>query len=198
MAPQVCGPSNTGAASQWCKIPAMPSIQVCRVAPPITSKLIIVSRFQKLAHYWFVSQMIRLKKKACLHQRSWRLKNRIALDDPRALTQMERLGELTSLTCPGCHGSLWQLREEEFIRFRCRTGHAYTVEALRAEQDQALENILRDALRSAVEKSALARIVTEQARRSDDQESTNERESTLREAEKRVQLIQQVLNHGAK
>lgn len=125
------------------------------------------------------------------------IENRIALDDPRALTQLERLGELSSLTCPDCHGSLWQLREEEFIRFRCRTGHAYTIEALLAEQDQALENILRDALRSAVEKSALARIMTDQARRSDNQESKKERESTLREAEKRVQLIQQVLNHGA-
>lgn len=126
------------------------------------------------------------------------IENRIALDDPRALTQLERLGELTSLTCPDCHGSLWQLREEEFVRFRCRTGHAYTVEALLAEQDEAMENILRDALRSAVEKSTLARNATKQARRTDEQETKNERESTLREAEKRVQLIQQVLNHGGK
>lgn len=126
------------------------------------------------------------------------IENRIALDDPRALTQLERLGELTSLTCPDCHGSLWQLHEEEFVRFRCRTGHAYTVKALLAEQDQALENILRDALRSAVEKSTLARNLTEHPHRTDDQETINEREYILREAEKRVQLIQQVLNHGGK
>ena len=126
------------------------------------------------------------------------IENRIALDDPQALTQLERLGELTSLTCPDCHGSLWQLREEQFVRFRCRTGHAYTVETLLAEQDQALENILRDALRSAVEKSTLARSLSEHMHRADDQETTSEREFTLREAEKRVQLIQQVLNHGAK
>lgn len=111
---------------------------------------------------------------------------------------MERLGELTSLTCPDCHGSLWQLRDEEFIRFRCRTGHAHTIEALLAEQDQALENILRDALRSAVEKSTLTRFLSEHVRQPKDQEVTSELESTLREAEKRVQLIQQVLNHGAK
>lgn len=126
------------------------------------------------------------------------IENRIALDDPRALAELQRLGELTSLTCPDCHGSLWQLREEEFVRFRCRTGHAYTIDTLLAEQDQALENILRDALRSAVEKSTLALIATEQARRTGDEETRNERESTLREAEKRVQLIQQVFNSGAK
>lgn len=123
------------------------------------------------------------------------IENRIALDDPRALIQLERLGELTSLTCPDCHGSLWQLRDEEFVRFRCRTGHAYTVEALLAEQDQALEVILRDALRSAVEKSTLARFLSEHGHRAENQKAINERESTLQEAEKRVQLIQRVLNH---
>ena len=84
------------------------------------------------------------------------IENRIALDDPRALTQLDKLRELTSMTCQDCHGLLWQLREEEFVRFRCRTGHAYTVQTSPAEQDQALENILRDALRSAVDKSTLA------------------------------------------
>lgn len=124
------------------------------------------------------------------------IENRIALDDPRALTQLERLGELTSLTCPDCHGSLRQLGEEEFVRFRCRTGHAYTVETLLAEQDQALENILRDALRSAVEKSTLARFLSEHVHRTDNQKTASERESALRKAETKVGLIQQVLNHG--
>lgn len=46
------------------------------------------------------------------------IENRIALDDPRALTQLERLGELTSLTCPDCHGSLWQFRGNRPCRVR--------------------------------------------------------------------------------
>ena len=53
-------------------------------------------------------------------------------------------------------------------------------------------------LRSAVEKSTLPRIVAEQASRSDDQDRANDCGSVLREAEKRVHLIQQVLNHGTK
>lgn len=122
------------------------------------------------------------------------IENRIALDDLRALNQLKRLGELTALTCPDCHGSLWQLREDDFIRFRCRTGHAYTLEALLTEQDQALENILRNALRSAVEKLTLARSLTERARKNASEEVPNERQSTLREAEMRVRLIQQILN----
>lgn len=122
------------------------------------------------------------------------IENRIALDDPRALNQLEQLGELTSLTCPDCHGSLWQLTEDKFIRFRCRTGHAYTAETLRTEQNQALENILRDALRCAVEQSTLARHLTG-ARLPRDQETINPWDSELRNATQRVYLIQQVLNH---
>lgn len=126
------------------------------------------------------------------------IENRIALDDPRALTQLERLGELTSLTCPDCHGSLWQLTEDKFFRFRCRTGHAYTAETLLTKQNQALENILRDALRCAVEQSALAQHLTEHALRSDDQETIGQWKSENRIAQRRAELIQQVLNHEGK
>ena len=123
------------------------------------------------------------------------IENRIALDDPRALTQLERLGELTSLTCPHCHGSLWRLTEDKFIRFRCRTGHGYTAETLLTEQNQAQETILRDALRCAVEQSTLARHLTEHARETNDQETIDPWESENQKAAQRVHLIQQVLNH---
>lgn len=123
------------------------------------------------------------------------IENRIALDDPRALTQLERLGELTSLTCPDCHGSLRRLTEDKFIRFRCRTGHAYTSETLLTEQNQALENILRDALRSAVEQSTVAQLLADHARRTNDKETITPWESENRKAAQRVHLIQQVLNH---
>ena len=124
------------------------------------------------------------------------IETRIALDDVRALRQLARLGELTSSRCPDCHRSLWQFREDEFIRFRCRTGHAYTVEALLAKQGQALENILRNAFRSASEKATLAPHLAKQARQINNKR-TSQWESQLREAEQRAQLIQQVLSQGA-
>jgi len=38
-------------------------------------------------------------------------------------------GKLTPFTCPDCHGALTQLIEGKLIRYRCHTGHAYTVSA---------------------------------------------------------------------
>jgi two-component system, chemotaxis family, protein-glutamate methylesterase/glutaminase len=119
------------------------------------------------------------------------------VQDPRALTQLERLGELTSLTGPDSHGSLWKLTEDKSIRFRCGTGHAYTVETLRTEQNEAMENILRNALRAAAENSTVTRYQTEHAHKTEIKETIDHAEAELRRAEQRVHLIQQVLNHEA-
>jgi two-component system chemotaxis response regulator CheB len=40
------------------------------------------------------------------------------------------LGELTSLTCPECHGTLIRIKEGGWFRFRCHTGHGFTADAL--------------------------------------------------------------------
>jgi two-component system chemotaxis response regulator CheB len=40
------------------------------------------------------------------------------------------LGELSSFSCPECHGVLIKLTEGNKSRFRCHTGHAYTASAL--------------------------------------------------------------------
>jgi two-component system chemotaxis response regulator CheB len=40
------------------------------------------------------------------------------------------LGELSSFSCPECHGVLIKLTEGKKSRFRCHTGHAYTASAL--------------------------------------------------------------------
>ncbi len=40
------------------------------------------------------------------------------------------LGDLTSFTCPECHGTLIGIKEGKFSRFRCHTGHGFTEDAL--------------------------------------------------------------------
>ncbi|MDQ3744203.1 MAG: chemotaxis protein CheB, partial [Acidobacteriota bacterium] len=63
-----------------------------------------------------------------------------------------KLGEPSLYACPECHGVLLQLKEENRIRFRCHTGHAYSPESLIAEIDEAIEDSLWSALRSVEEK----------------------------------------------
>jgi len=65
-------------------------------------------------------------------------------------------GVLAPFGCPDCGGTLWEVREGELIRFRCRVGHAWTSEALLARQSETLDAALWTALRALEESAALS------------------------------------------
>ena len=58
--------------------------------------------------------------------------------------------------CPACGGVLSQLENDDVVRFRCRTGHAYSPLALFTEQEAKLETALWMALRALVERADLS------------------------------------------
>jgi len=65
------------------------------------------------------------------------------------------MGILTPFTCPECHGVLVRLEEEKIIRFRCHTGHAYTIRALLSEITESVEQRLWQAMRGLEETNLL-------------------------------------------
>jgi two-component system chemotaxis response regulator CheB len=64
-------------------------------------------------------------------------------------------GKLTPFTCPDCHGALTQLIEGKLIRYRCHTGHAYTVSALLSEVTRSVESLLYQSMRGLEETKML-------------------------------------------
>jgi two-component system chemotaxis response regulator CheB len=64
-------------------------------------------------------------------------------------------GELTPFTCPDCHGALTKLIEGKLIRFRCHTGHAYTISALLSEVSESVESMLYQSMRGLEESKML-------------------------------------------
>ena len=56
-------------------------------------------------------------------------------------------GEPSGYACPDCHGVLNTIPDEGVLRFRCRTGHAWTADSLVASQSDSLEEALWTALR---------------------------------------------------
>lgn len=76
----------------------------------------------------------------------------------------EHPGDLAPFGCPDCGGTLWELREGNLVRFRCRVGHAWTSEALLASQAETLDAALWTALRALEESASLSRELAERAR----------------------------------
>jgi two-component system, chemotaxis family, protein-glutamate methylesterase/glutaminase len=65
-------------------------------------------------------------------------------------------GQPSGFGCPDCGGALWQLRDGDLIRFRCRVGHGWTSDGLIERQDATLEAALWSALRALEESVALS------------------------------------------
>jgi two-component system, chemotaxis family, protein-glutamate methylesterase/glutaminase len=74
-------------------------------------------------------------------------------------------GEPSPYSCPECGGVLWEIKDSELLRFRCRIGHAYTSETLTTDQALTVEHALWKALRALEEQAAVRRRMAERARR---------------------------------
>jgi two-component system chemotaxis response regulator CheB len=63
----------------------------------------------------------------------------------------ERLQDIAAaspIVCPECKGVLWELHDKAPVRFRCHTGHAYTLKSLAHEQVATAEAALWAAVRA--------------------------------------------------
>jgi len=73
-------------------------------------------------------------------------------------TNGQHLFDLASpsrFTCPDCHGVLAEIREGSIIRFRCHTGHAYSLAVLLERLSVNVEDELWGAMRAMEEKQML-------------------------------------------
>jgi two-component system chemotaxis response regulator CheB len=95
--------------------------------------------------------------------------------------------------CPECGGTLWQLKEGNLERFRCHTGHGFTIEALLSSQNGKLEGALWSAVRVLMERAALHRQIANRTEsRGMSLASTRHRDRAHAE-EKNADLIRDIL-----
>ena len=92
-----------------------------------------------------------------------RIENSIAAEGNGLRLGVMDLGKVSKYTCPDCHGVLVQIEEGRTTRFRCHTGHAFSMRSLLAETSESIDNGLWAALRSVEERIMLLRQLGEQA-----------------------------------
>jgi two-component system chemotaxis response regulator CheB len=109
----------------------------------------------------------------------------------------ERQGDVSFFTCPECGGALWQVEQEELVRFRCHVGHAYYGERLLEQQAESLEAALWIAVRTFRERAVLSRQLAHQERARGNGHSAERFEEQAQSAERHGELIQKYVLEGA-
>ena len=104
----------------------------------------------------------------------------------------------STMSCPECHGVLWEMRDQDLVRFRCRVGHAYSAEALLIHQSENLEAALWTALRALEENSALSRRLASRASGRGHARSASTFTEQAMDAEHHASVIRTVLHAGVR
>jgi two-component system chemotaxis response regulator CheB len=125
------------------------------------------------------------------------IENRIAGEEDAIEVGVRKLGGPSSYACPECHGVLLQLKDENPLRFRCHTGHAYSVRSLLAEVTEKMEEALWSAIRSFEEGAMLMRQMAGHAHEAGKDSSPEELLRRSQDTKRRAELIKQaVMSNG--
>jgi len=119
--------------------------------------------------------------------------------DEIAMSDRQRQpGQPSTMSCPECHGVLWEVNDDELVQFRCRVGHAYSAEALLVHQSEQLEAALWTGLRALEEHSALARRLAARAESRGHRYSASTFSEQAMDAEQHASVIRSVLHSGVR
>lgn len=68
----------------------------------------------------------------------------------------------SGLNCPDCRSALYEIKDSRVLRFRCRSGHAYSAESLLSGPEEARERHLSSIFGALIEEATLAKRVRSQ------------------------------------
>lgn len=118
---------------------------------------------------------------------------KIARENNALESGIMKWGEPSIYACPECHGVLLQLKEGGGIRFRCHTGHAYSVDSLLAEFTEKTEESLWSAIRAIEEGVILMRSLAGHYGERHDGADAQDLLRRAEEAQERAEAVRQVV-----
>lgn len=108
-----------------------------------------------------------------------------------------QLGPVSPNTCPECHGVLVRIQEGPIARYRCHTGHAFSLQPLLAEVNEEIDATLWNAVRAIEERILLLRELEQLAQERQDRATARQYAAQAQTAEQHVQQIRAlVLSHS--
>jgi len=124
------------------------------------------------------------------------MEKKIVALDAKTLQDDDRPGTPSAYSCPDCGGVLWEIEDGDdydYVRYRCRVGHAFSPETMLDAQNDVLEEALWAAMKTLEESARLsARLAASERKRGHDWlvKRFEERE---RDARERAEVIRRFL-----
>lgn len=108
-------------------------------------------------------------------------------------TELDPPGSPSGYGCPDCGGSLYTLSNGDLVHFRCRVGHAWSMDALLNRQSETLDTALWTALRALEENAALSLQLAGRMRRRRNETGARRFEVQAQVAHRNAETIRSVL-----
>ncbi|MCU1287302.1 MAG: chemotaxis protein CheB [Acidobacteriales bacterium] len=102
--------------------------------------------------------------------------------------------DLTALTCPDCHGAIWEVRDGEVVQFECRVAHTYSPESMYDAQADSVERALWAALKNLEESVALSRRLAQYSRERDRGKAADVYERQVKDKEQHAIVLRALLD----
>ncbi|WP_250501219.1 chemotaxis protein CheB [Caballeronia sp. GAWG1-5s-s] len=102
---------------------------------------------------------------------------------------LDEIGQRSALTCPSCNGALWRLNDDRPLRYRCHTGHAFSMLSLEEATAQTADNAIWSALRAVHERIIFARERQQWAQRVGSDADVAVEQARIDENEKLAELL---------
>jgi two-component system, chemotaxis family, protein-glutamate methylesterase/glutaminase len=121
------------------------------------------------------------------------LETKIALEGNALQGGVMQLGQISPNTCPDCHGVLVKIEEGSIVRFRCHTGHAFSLQTLLAEVDEAIDLNLWNTIRVIEERMLLLRQMAQLAQEEHADKTVAQYSEQAHRAEQQVAVLRRLV-----
>ncbi|MEM5327883.1 chemotaxis protein CheB [Paraburkholderia sp. JHI2823] len=110
---------------------------------------------------------------------------------------LDRVGERSPITCPECGGTLWRMRDDRVLRYRCHTGHAFNALSLQDGREKVEEEAIWSAIRAVNERIIFARERQKWAERVGDRKEVEIEQARIDESARLLEALRSAFRSGS-
>jgi two-component system chemotaxis response regulator CheB len=122
-----------------------------------------------------------------------RLDDEVLASKGNAMERLPAFAEPSPFTCPDCGGGLWEVKGALPQRYRCHTGHGFSLLSLGAAQAQVVEEAIWSAIRALQEKEALLRRLAQSESPDEDAVAGQSSQEAARQARQQADILRQLV-----